>query len=176
MNIRPARQLDTEAIKKVYLTAFPDAEAEIVSKLAIDLLSEETTPPVLSLLAESHDVIIGHICFSPITSNYSKSLQGYILAPLAVLPDYQGQGVGSDLVRHGIKRLSDTETQAIFVYGDPKYYSRFGFTAQAAIQFSTPYKLQYPFGWLALTVNNYSIEEGPVTINCVAALQYPALW
>jgi predicted N-acetyltransferase YhbS len=49
------------------------------------------------------------------------------LAPLAVLPDHQGQGIGSTLVRHGLKIPGERYCPFIIVLGHPAYYSRFGF-------------------------------------------------
>lgn len=64
----------------------------------------------------------------------------------------------------------------VFVYGDPKYYGRFGFSADAAHQYTTPYKLQYPFGWQAILLKAVDIEKSHVAITCVTALGDPKLW
>ena len=176
MNIRSAASYDADAIRKIHLAAFGEDEAEIVSQLAVDLLSQETTPPTLSLLAEINDSVIGHVAFSPVTIDDNKSFLGYILGPLAVLPEYQGQGAGSELVKQGIEQLSATETHIIFVYGDPQYYSRFGFDTETAEQFITPYELEYSFGWQARLLNEYDIGETPVKVSCVPALAKPELW
>jgi putative acetyltransferase len=176
MNIRRASSHDAEAIKKIHLAAFPQEEAGLVAKLATNLLSEETSPPIISLLAESDSCAIGHVAFSPVTIDNNANFQGYILAPLAVLPDHQKHGIGSKLVEHGIEQLSGTNTRIFFVYGDPQYYSRFGFNTETASHYMTPYRLQYPTGWMALTLNDHVIEEADITIGCVKALQKPALW
>jgi len=64
----------------------------------------------------------------------------------------------------------------VFVYGDPKYYGRFGFNTDAASQYKTPYNLQYPFGWQAILLNECDIEKPTVAINCVISLYDPKLW
>ncbi|MBT8440301.1 MAG: N-acetyltransferase [Gammaproteobacteria bacterium] len=176
MNIRPASSYDAHTIRKIHLAAFPQEEAGLVAKLATDLLSEQTTPPTISLLVESNNSAIGHVAFSPVTIDNNRDFQGYILAPLAVVPDYQKHGIGSKLVEAGIEQLSDTNTHIIFVYGDPRYYSRFGFTAETAEHFITPYRLEYPAGWQALILKAYASEDASITINCVRSLQKPALW
>ncbi len=66
MHIRIATSLDCEAIREVHLSAFSKGENKIVSKLAIALLFENTTPQTISLVAEIEDTVVGHIAFSPV--------------------------------------------------------------------------------------------------------------
>ena len=120
MNIRIATNQDHNDIKRIYLLAFPKDESEIVAKLAIDLLSENTTPQTISLIAETDDSVVGHIAFSPVGIDNVENCQAYILAPLAVHPDYQNRRIGSTLVKHGLQRLSATGVNVVFVYGEPQ--------------------------------------------------------
>ena len=176
MNIRIATNRDREDVQRVHLCAFPEVEREIVSTLAIDLLSEKTTPQTISLVAEYDDAIVGHIAFSPVIIENNEDFQGYILAPLGVKPDYQRRRIGSKLIEYGMKQLSDMAVHVVFVYGDPKYYSRFGFNADAASQYTAPYKLQYRFGWQAIVLKECNFEKTPVAITCVTSLCDPKLW
>lgn len=175
MNIRKATNQDREDIQRVYLCAFPEGESEIVSKLAIDLLSEKT-PQTISLVSETGGTIVGHIAFSPVLIDNAENFQGYILAPLGVKPDYQRRCIGSKLIEYGMRELSAMGVNVVFVYGDPKYYGRFGFSADAAHQYTTPYKLHYPFGWQAIVLNEYAFEKAPLAITCVSSLRDPKLW
>jgi len=138
MNIRNATNLDREDIQRVHLCAFPEGENEIVSKLAMDLLSEKTTPQTISLVAAADGAIVGHIAFSPVTMDNHEHFQGYILAPLGVKPDYQKRRIGSNLIEYGMQQMSVMGVNVVFVYGDPNYYGRFGFSAEAAHQFTPP--------------------------------------
>lgn len=176
MNIRIATTQDRDDIQKVYLCAFPENESGIVSRLAVDLLFERTMPQTISLVAETDGALVGHIAFSPVKIDNNENFQGYILAPLGVIPDYQKQRIGSKLTEHGIQQLSVTGVNVVFVYGDPKYYGRFGFSADAAHQYTTPYQLHYPFGWQAIVLKECSIENPPVAITCVTSLCDPELW
>jgi putative acetyltransferase len=176
MTIRIATKQDRDDIQKVYLCAFQEGEREIVSKLAIDLLSEKTTPPVISLVAEIEGSVAGHAAFSPVIITSRENFQGYILAPLGVKPDYQKRRIGSKLIEYGMHQLSVMGIHVVFVYGDPKYYGRFGFCADAAHQYTTPYKLQYPYGWQAIVLNEYASETPPAAITCVTSLCDPKLW
>jgi len=102
MNIRTATNQDRDDVQRVHLCAFPEDENKIVSKLAIDLLFENTTPQTISLVAETDGAIVGHIAFSPVTIDNNDNFQGYILAPLGVRPDYQKRRIGSKLIEYGI--------------------------------------------------------------------------
>ncbi len=176
MIIRIASNQDRDHIKEIHLCAFPEEEGEIISKLAIDLLSEKTTPQTISLVAEVEGSIVGHIVFSPVTIDNSDDFQGYILAPLGVKPDFQKRGIGSKLIEYGLHMLSTAGVHIVFVYGDPKYYGKFGFSADTAHPYSTPYKLEYPFGWQAITLNKCDYKKTPASISCVAPLCDQQLW
>ena len=147
-----------------------------LQQLAINLLSEKSTPPIISLVAEIEGTVVGHVTFSPVAVENNKNFLGYILAPLAVKPDYQRRGIGSKLIESGIQQLSGMGVDALFVYGDPKYYSKFGFSMEAAESYIPPYELQYPFGWQVFVLNE-SFNDNPTgKIICVSSLCDPALW
>lgn len=158
------------------MSAFPESENQLVAKLALDLLCENTSPQTLSLVAEANNTIVGHIAFSPVEIEGHDNCQAYILAPLAVLPDYQRRRIGSSLIKYGMQQILEMGTSLVFVYGDPVYYGRFGFNAEIARNYKAPYQLQYPFGWQAITTNECAIEKAPIGINCVPALCAPELW
>lgn len=176
MNIRLATHQDRDAIQRVHLCAFSESESKLVSKLAIDLLFEQTTPQIISLVAETEGVVVGHVAFSPVLIEANENFQGYILAPLGVKPEYQKLRIGSKLVENGLHRLSLMAVNIIFVYGDPKYYSKFGFSTDAAHQYTPPYELQYPFGWQVIVLNKFDTNRSPMAITCVNSLNDPKLW
>ena len=86
MLIRRATQNDMDAVRQVHLQAFAEDEREQIAALAVDLLKEETLPETFSLVAEIDGAVVGHVGFSPVSFNNNELLEGYILAPLAVLP------------------------------------------------------------------------------------------
>ena len=175
-NIRLATNLDRENVREIHLCAFSEGENQTVSALAVKLLSEELSPGTISLVAEVDGTVVGHIAFSPVTVNSNKNWRGYILAPLGVKPDYQKHKIGSQLIENGMERLSKMGVNVLFVYGDPEYYGKFGFSADHASGYSPPYELEYPFGWQAIILNKGDFTESTVTISCVDPLQDAALW
>lgn len=99
----------------------PD-EANIADKL------RETCQGLLSLVAIVEDQLVGHILFSPVTIESDRGIsKGMGLAPMAIIPDYQRRGIGSELVRSGLAMLKDTTCPFVIVLGHPEYYPRFGF-------------------------------------------------
>ena len=176
LSIRSATAADSEAIQALHRQAFGEEEGEIIARLVADLQTQSSVPPTLSLVAEVGGHVAGHVIFSPVSIDGHSHFQGFILAPVGVLPAYQKQGVALALITHGLQHLQASGAHEAFVYGSPAYYGRFGFTAERALQFLTPCPLQYPFGWQSLSLNDYELDTVPVQIRCVPALNEPALW
>ncbi len=174
--IRTATSFDREGIRVLYLQAFPEGENEIVAQLATDLLAEGSPPETITLVAECDGTVAGHAAFSPVTSDTDEEWIGYILAPLGVKPEYQKGGIGTKLVESGIARLLRLEANAVFVYGDPKYYEKFGFRAETASKFLPPYKLKYPFGWQAIALHEGDAKGQVIGLSFLSPLCDPALW
>ncbi len=117
--IRPESRADAAAVRAVHQAAFPsDAEARLVDAIRANGNDR------VSLVAESQGRIIGHALFSPVDVEGSE---GIGLAPVAVLPDCQGRGVGSALIWAGIVACRELGARFIVVLGEPRYYKRFGF-------------------------------------------------
>jgi putative acetyltransferase len=123
ISIRRERPEDIAVIRTVNETGFDQrTEADIIDAL------RDVCPDVLSLVAESDGEIVGHILFSPVTiEDGSQSRQGMGLAPMAVTPDRQRQGIGSELVQAGLEILRKQGCPFIIVLGHPDFYPRFGF-------------------------------------------------
>ncbi len=123
--IRPERPSDYAAIEQVTRLAFGgDGEARLVAKLR----EAGGCDPALSLVAVRDDRVVGHILFSPILIEADgDEVRALALAPMAVLPDYQRQGVGSSLVLGGLGACRSGGHTIAVVVGHAQYYPRFGF-------------------------------------------------
>lgn len=176
MNVIIPSPADVDRIRQIHLQAFGEEERELVGDLAVELLIATSEPPTLHLVAEVQGKLVGHVAFSPVRAKADKEFLGYILCPLGVMPENQKVGVGTALVKAGLEKLSGSKTDAIFVYGDPQYYGRFGFKAESAVAYHPPYPLQYPEGWLATVPKGQKLPVEPLDMECLEALGKPELW
>jgi putative acetyltransferase len=85
--------------------------------------------PELDFIAEKEGQIVGHIVYSlgKIKGKQGVEKEVITFGPVSVLPGFQKQGIGSALINHTISIARDMRYPAICIYGDPRYYSRFGF-------------------------------------------------
>ena len=123
MNIRAESTDDYAAVREVNEQAFgqPD-EADLVDALR---LRDE---PSISLVAVADGRIVGHIFFSTVrVESETSAFSAMGLAPMAVLPEFQNQGIGSELVRRGLEECRRLGHEVVVVLGHPEYYPRFGF-------------------------------------------------
>jgi putative acetyltransferase len=124
VTIRREEAEDFDAVRHVNERAFGRTEeAELVDRL------RGAGKSALSLVASDGGQVIGHIMFSPTTvESEGGDFEALMLAPLAILPEYQRQGVGSKLVTTGLEECRRLEWDLMLVVGHAEYYPRFGFT------------------------------------------------
>jgi putative acetyltransferase len=123
IKIREESKGDYDAVRIVNDRAFGTPEEGGI----VDTL-REVCRDTLSLVAVSDGKIVGHIFFSPATIDHQDGqVTGMGLAPMAVLPEFQKQGIGSLLVKEGLRRIEESGCPFIIVVGHPGYYTRFGF-------------------------------------------------
>jgi len=142
--IRSEAPPDLDAIRHVNRAAFEsDAEANLVDALRDGGYVE------VSQVAEVDGEIVGHILFTrlPIVTT-GGTVDALSLAPMAVLPSHQRQGIGTRLVEAGLDACREKGHKIVVVLGHPEFYPRFGFSAELA------QPLESPFGggeaWMAM--------------------------
>ncbi len=137
MSVRLEETTDWPALYAIYAAAFGQlAEADLVRHMHDD------GDLILSVTAYT-DEPVGHIAYSKLSLHEISAIKACVLAPLAVCPLFQKQGVGAALVRHSLKRLTENGHNLVVVLGEPHYYGRFGFTPRLAERLKTPYDGPY---------------------------------
>ena len=124
ITVRTETIQDVATVRRVNEQAFGQSfEANLV-----DALRENVQPQISLVAATNGNEVVGHIFFSPVTlepKQQNLSIMG--LAPMAVLPDFQRQGIGSQMVRAGLAKCEQLNSDAVVVLGHPEFYPRFGF-------------------------------------------------
>ena len=134
MKIRPEISSDKHQVYAINLAAFPTpAEAELVGRL------QRNAAPLVSLVAEQQGSLLGHILFSPVILDTAPSLRLMGLAPMAVIPGMQRQGIGSALVEAGLKHCEKLGIGAVAVLGHPGFYPKFGFVSSSYYSIKSEY-------------------------------------
>ena len=141
MEIRPYIPEVAAAVREVHRRAFDGSEEE---PHLVELLHRAKAASV-SLVAVMVSQVVGHILFSPVVLDGRSGLRMVGLAPVGVLPEYQGKGIGSRLVREGLAACSDAGYGAAVVLGEPGYYSRFGFGQASAKDLGNEYGVDEHF-------------------------------
>ena len=156
IEIRQENQKDYEEVYMVVKTAFETAEHSDGNEhdLVVALRNSDSFIPELSLVAVKEDKIVGYILFTKIKIENHEEIA---LAPLAVLPEYQKQGIGSMLIEQGHKIAKQLGYHYSIVLGSENYYPKFGYIP--AIQ----YGIQAPFdvadeNFMAIKLNATDIE------------------
>jgi len=173
VRIREAEAADAHGIRSVHLAAFGD-EGPVVADLALALIADESAKPILVLVAESEKGVVGSIIFSSVHIAGSEFGPSYILAPLAVAPEMQRMGVGSQLIESGLAVLRERGAKMLFVLGDPRYYVRFGFNTGHKVR--APYDLPYPEAWMCLSLGEVAPERVEGQLVCAESLNRAEHW
>lgn len=163
LGIRESEQADLAAIEALYPEAFPD---ENLVPLVRDLLHDADIS--ISLVGVIDLQLVGHAIFTKCGVTESD-VRASLLGPLAVAPARQRQGIGSAIVRAGLRRLENAGVDLVCVLGDPSYYGRLGFVPETLVE--PPFRL--PEDWQGAWQSQYlDAEAGP----CAGKLTVPRQW
>ena len=179
LKIRKSTQSDLNDVLHVERQAFGNDKGSEIVDLVEGLLSDPSAMPLLSLPAVNDERSIGHILFTKARINNSiDSISAVILAPLAVIPEAQSHGVGGQLIKEGLRQLSETGVELVFVLGHPEYYPRYGFRPAGSLGFEAPYPIpnEHANAWMVQELQPGVIGNVSGNLICADVLNQPEHW
>ena len=177
--LRKALESDIQAISDVVIAAFGNVQGQEIADLITDLLEDPCAYPMLSLVATINDRIVGYILFTNTQIKHSQQMvSSAILAPLAIHPEYQNQGIGGQLIKEGIEQLKASGVKLVFVLGHPDYYPKHGFSAAGVVGFDAPYPIPFENSgaWMVQELHPGIIGYVRGRVVCAEALNDPKHW
>jgi predicted N-acetyltransferase YhbS len=170
----PAREI-VDLFTATFTASEGAAEGSAIGALADDLLTTTPDGDLFTICAKDGAALVGCIIFSRLT--YAKDNRTvFVLGPVAVGTDRQGEGIGQRLLNRGLAELRAAGVDVAVTYGDPGYYAKVGFRQISEETAAAPFKLQYPHGWLAQPLRGAEIPPLAGPVRCVAAFNKPEFW
>ncbi|MGA9541355.1 MAG: N-acetyltransferase [Methyloceanibacter sp.] len=147
VEIRQALPADAPAIEALYPAAFPDEDL-------VPLVRDLQELAAISFVGLANNGLVAHAAFTP-CSLAGRGDNVALLGPVAVAPDRQRQGIGSALLRAGLRHLQNAGTGWVFVLGDPGYYGCLGFKPDDDVR--PPYRLpeEWRGAWQSLSLSEH---------------------
>ncbi len=184
MKIRVSHKKEQAEIETIHKAAFEKTEgvekAQGIVHLVHDLFDDETAKPIHSLVAIENEKLIGHVLFTKvIVTDCPIKIEAQILAPLAVLPNYQSTGIGGRLIEEGLRQLKESGIDLVFVLGHINYYPRSGFINDAKrLGFEAPYDIPEEFAdaWMVMPLSSGIMGKAKGKVECSAILNQPQHW
>ena len=173
--IRETSPADLQEILYVEQEAFHrDSEPQLTK----DMLSDHSAQPYVSLLAYIDNQPVGHILFTHARLTNNPKVEVSFLAPLAVLPEFQRQGIGGALIKRGLEILSKSGIDLVFVVGHPQYYPRYGFTSASKLGFESTYSIpkEAADAWMVKELRSGIIDSVSGKVICCDVMNKPEVW
>lgn len=178
MNIKPLLKNNQSEVVRLFTSVFNlsegKEEGKLIGSLVSKLSSNIDNEQIICFGAYEHKTLIGSIFFTRLLLNDPTLV--YMLAPVAVSTEYQGNGVGQALISYGLNELKNRSVAVAITYGDPCFYSKVGFQTLSENIIQAPLKLSMPEGW-----QGQSLTEKPISIineepTCVKEFNDPNYW
>jgi putative acetyltransferase len=178
MNHRILDKSKQKEVEELFASVFTSSEGEnegkLIGNLSSQLAANIDNDETICFGVYEHEMLIGSIFFTRL--QFSKPIQVFMLAPVAVSTEHQGKGIGQALISYGLNELRKRSVNVAVTYGDPAFYSKVGFQALSENVIQAPLKLSMPFGWLGQSLTGEpipTINERPV---CVKEFNDPVYW
>ena len=176
LNIRTHHPSEMEAVFDIHKQAFGNIKEP---QLVADLFLDPTAQPLISLVAELEEELVGHILLTTVhIEGLSPSPVCSLLAPLAVSPKAQGQGIGKILIKAALQKASETGQQMVFVLGHPTYYPKCDFQPTGRLGLQAPYLIprEHADAWMVTELTEGATQRFSGTVRIAKMLDKPEYW
>lgn len=165
----------TSLFQEAFASSEGEAEGRLIGKLSSELASNIDNDSIICIgAANEEDSLRGVIFFTRLF--FDSPVQVYMLAPVAVHHEHQGRGIGAALIEFGLDDLRNRSADVAVTYGDPSFYSKFGFEPLQQEVIQAPMELSMPFGWLGQSLTDEPIPEIRQRPTYVEELDDPQYW
>ncbi|TLF50748.1 N-acetyltransferase [Halomonas urmiana] len=151
------------------------AEGTLIGDLVRQQLVSTPASDLYVFIAESDGMVVGGAIFSRLTYDQDDRTV-FVLGPVSVATERQGQGIGRQLLTYGLQVLRAAGVDIAVTYGDPNYYARVGFMPISEAFVPAPFTLQHPEGWLAQSLTETEMSPLRGTARCIEAFNDPVFW
>jgi len=129
-------------------------------------------------MAYADDQPVGHILFTKGTLTGHPDVALSFLAPLAVVPKFQRQGIGGALIRRSLELLAEADVDLVVVLGHPAYYPKFGFKPAFKLGFEPTYSIpaEVADAWMVTAPKPNIIGSVSGRVICCDAMNKPEIW
>jgi predicted N-acetyltransferase YhbS len=164
----------TELFTSVFTSSEGEAEGKLNGELVSELASNIDNEEIICFGVYKNETIIGSIFFTRL--QFNDPIKVYMLAPVAVSTEHQGNGIGQALINYGLNELKKRLVNVAVTYGDPSFYSKMRFQALPENIIQAPLKLSMPIGWLGQSLLGDTIPAMNERPTCVKAFNDPVYW
>jgi putative acetyltransferase len=164
-----------DLFRESFTAAESAEEGALIGDLARRLIAETPAEDLRVFTVWEDGAPVGGIFFTRLVfADDPRTV--FMMAPVAVATERQGQGIGQRLIAHGLDALRREGVDIAVTYGDPAFYGKVGFAAVSEADLPAPQPLQQPQGWIAQSLTDAPLTPLPGPSRCVAAFDDPALW
>lgn len=178
LKIRESIESDKFEIKNIHIKAFGEKKGPEIAELVQGLFHDKTAIPFLSLVGIVDEKLVGHILYTKIKITHAEFVSAQILAPLAILPEFQDNSIGAQLIKEGLIRLKDSGVKLVFVLGHPGYYPHSGFIPAGVFGYEAPYPIpkEHAGAWMVQELCPGFIGSVKGKVQCSDVLNQPEHW
>ncbi|WP_306115580.1 MULTISPECIES: GNAT family N-acetyltransferase [unclassified Roseovarius] len=165
----------TDLFTATFTTSEGVEEGALIGELTCRLMAETPLQDLRVFTAWNGGELDSAIIFSRLIFE-SDNRTVFVLGPVAVATNRQGQNIGQRLITHGLEALRTEGVDLVVTYGDPNFYKRIGFSAITEEDVPAPFPLQYPEGWLGQSLDDMPLTPLNGPSRCVPAFNDPVFW